>query len=195
MGASEQIAKMEELETQLVAADEVSGKFMKVMEGLGGMSVEQAENSVKAEQALSDYNEAATEMSKTLGFDVMPIMKAIIGTDNDMRQSFAQTIISVEENNTAMQKLSSSNAAAKGMVQNLKDEVDGLTESLENLSKITDKTDIAAQQIESDNKLGNVLDANREKRIKANKAANDQELADNKAAAEEDEKIERNLQR
>ena len=170
--SDKQITQMEQLETATVKAaetkigflDKLGETYAQEATGVDDFTGEVAKNN----EALSNQAKIAKELSDTFGFDVNPIMEAIINTNNETRASFAQNIITYEEEQKAIQKLATTLAPIIGIIRKLKDENEELTTSFENLTT-GDKTDISAKQIESDNNLGKVLKANAADRIKENK--------------------------
>ena len=89
----EQVTSLEDLETQQISQrDELKENnklYMRHSELLlkGVVDVE-----ANTEQT-SKYNKMVSELSKTLGFDVLPIMSAIIRTNEDQRDSITDSIV------------------------------------------------------------------------------------------------------
>jgi len=63
----------------------------------------------EGQKALADYNKVSKELSETIGFDVNPIMEALVGTNDEQRRGIVQSIIAMAQQIDQTQALRNEN--------------------------------------------------------------------------------------
>jgi len=114
----EQITKLEGLEAQQMNTSQGSVDLTKVVRSATSANTDlgQSTNLVNTETA--KFNSMAAELSETLGFDVLPIMKAVVGTNDEARKKVVEATIAYYDQLRATQKLTNANAAMQGSILN-----------------------------------------------------------------------------
>jgi len=108
----------------LIQASSESAAYAGAVDGLNESI---ANNKVE----LSNYQSVAKELSETFGFDVLPIMDALVGTNDEQRKAVVNSIIAYEDQLGATQKLINANAAMLGTIKNTTGAIEENTEAIE----------------------------------------------------------------
>jgi len=113
-----QVTKLEGLETaQADATEETkrSNKFIDILAKTATKGAFTIEENTTAQVA---YSVAAKEISATLGFDVLPIMEAVIKSNDEDRKSIVDKTVAYYDQIRATQKMKNANAAMLGSIEN-----------------------------------------------------------------------------
>jgi hypothetical protein len=129
----EQITILEGLENKTVSAIGTE-KEVRKQQRLGILSATAAartgaevsqvfnDNIAQGNKELNDYNKTVKELSDSMGVDLSPIMTALIGTNDEQRKAVVGSIIALEDQISATQRLINRNVALVGSIEkNIKD--------------------------------------------------------------------------
>ena len=114
----DQVTNLQGLESaQSEAFDEVGG-FKKI---LGAVIAVQTKGNILIDQSgekTEAYSKAVKELSDTFGFNLGPVMNAIVSSTDEQRDAIGNTIIAYEDQIGATQRLINANAAMLGSIKN-----------------------------------------------------------------------------
>jgi len=131
----DQITALEGLETQQDKVGEGGVDLTKSVRTYGTAVDNSAANINVVSEETKKYNAMVKELSQTLGFDVEPVMKTIIGTNDEARTKVVETTIAYYDQIRATQKLLNANAAIQGSILN---KVDADNKNIESTEKMLD---------------------------------------------------------
>ena len=112
----EQVNSLAALRDQQNKIQEGSVDLTKQVRGASTVMMSQADATKVVNDEGEKFNQMAAELSRTLGFDVMPLMTAVVGVNDDWRQQIADVIIEMDNQLGATQRLKSANAAMIGTI-------------------------------------------------------------------------------
>jgi len=163
----EQVTALEGLESAQTKTEKSGSRFLKGLAMAAGGSQEITKSYVEGEKALSEFDMIAAQLSKTLGFDVLPIMNAIVGTNDEARKALVDATIEYEAQLTATQRLITSLASVRGSIINRQRAEQTTTEVVEESTEATDKEteaiEIQSRAIDAQIiKYGNLLNVKRD---------------------------------
>lgn len=191
----DQITKIEELESKQADTAEKSGYWDRVRAMETDVLGQGVDNTNESYQDIIDtsnkYNEAVADLSKTMGFDLSPVMDAIINTNDESRSSVVEATIAYYDQLRITQRLINANAAMQGSILNKQatekneiDVVDELTGKIFEEVFAIDELTLARERNAE----------NRRFRLQARKRFREEDAKDAKEALEKEELKQKKIQ-